>query len=701
MEEEKQTVVIIDDEPTTVLLLQTAVEPLAMVSTVSKSTDAFSLIKSLCPDLIVLDINMPELSGFDVCKQLKSSPDIASIPVIFVTSHNDYANERKALSLGAIDFISKPIDIELCRMRVKNHLLIQRQKKMLSQVNSKLEAERQQLSVTLKSIADGVISTNSLGEIVFINPVAQRLTGYCERDALSRPISEVMNLRDAVTNAPLLNPAIMALDVKRPVAASMNTELISRQGQSFRIENMASPIIDEKGDLAGAVTVFQDVSEVLEMSVKMTHLTHHDHLTGLPNRVLLHDRIEQAVSRSFASKQSIALLLLDIDNFKYLNDSLGHQVGDFVISTFAKRLSRIVGPGSTLARVGGDEFACLLTEMEANYSADGLAMACLQVSREPIDIDGQLHRLSLSIGISLYPQDAVNAEEMMRHADSAMYRSKSKGKDTFSFFSNELQQEIHRRIEIELKLRQAIESQGLVIFLQPKYDFDSKQIHGAESLVRIRDQHGNIIGPDDFIPLAEETGLIHEIGRQVLRKSCEFVARCSREGEDVKIAVNVAAKQLASLGFANEVKEIINNAGINPSSIELEVTESALMNDFEQTKIVLNELSALGVTLALDDFGTGYSSLSYLKQFPIDVLKIDRSFVIDMDKNIQSHDIVTAIVNLAQSLGLKIVAEGIETQSHFNGLKALGCQLGQGYFMCRPLEMEHFFAKYVDGTAVA
>lgn len=701
MDVEMQKVVIIDDEPTTLSILEHAVSTLADVILVSQSTQALSSIRKTKPDIIILDINMPEMSGFDVCRELKSSQDTRDIPVIFITSLADSENEQIALSLGAIEFITKPIDIELCKIRVRNHLTIQRQKKMLTDVNSALEAEKKQLVITLKSIGDGVISIDASGDVTFINPVAQRLTGFSEKEALSKPIESVMDLRDTATDEALLNPALYTLEVKRPVAMSYGAILISRHGQRFRVEDTASPIIDDDGTLKGAVIVFQDVSEAVEMAVKMTHLTNHDQLTGLPNRVLLHDRVVQAITRSFHSRQSIALLLIDIDNFKYLNDSLGHQVGDFVISSVAKRLNNIIDDRVTLARVGGDEFACLLTAENSHVGADVVAAEFLKTAREPIEIDGISHQLSLSIGISFYPQDAVNAEEMMRHADTAMYRAKSKGKDRFSFFSNDLQRAMHNRLDMELKLRRAIEANSLAVYLQPKYDFESKQVVGAESLVRLIDKDGEVISPDQFIPLAEETGLIHQLGKQVLQKSCEFVASCSPHTSDFKIAVNVAAKQLENPNFAAEVQAIIKGAGIAPESIELEVTESALMHDFEQTRLILESLSALNVTLALDDFGTGYSSLSYLRQFPLNVLKIDRSFVIDMDDEQQALDIVTAIVRLALSLNMTIVAEGIETMSQFNALQALGCHLGQGYFLHKPIAMADFFDKFIANIEVA
>jgi EAL domain-containing protein (putative c-di-GMP-specific phosphodiesterase class I) len=310
-----------------------------------------------------------------------------------------------------------------------------------------------------------------------------------------------------------------------------------------------------------------------------------------------------------------------------------------------------------------------------------------------------MHQLSISIGISLYPQDAVNAEEMMRHADTAMYRSKTKGKDTFSFFSKDLQHAMHRRVELEILLRKAIENNQVSIYVQPKYDFSGKNIVGAESLARLFDDEGKLVGPDEFIPLAEETGLIHQLGRQVLEKSCALVAKLNAKGQSLKLAVNVAAKQLENVHFAMEVEQVIFDAGIDAASIELEVTESALMQDFEQTKDMLNALSALGVSIALDDFGTGYSSLSYLRQFPLDVLKIDRSFVIDMDNEQQAFDIVSAIVHLAHSLDLSIVAEGIENEAQFNALRKLGCHYGQGYLMCKPIAVVDFETRFFESRA--
>lgn len=700
MDYEAQKVVIIDDEPSTLLLLKSAVAPLADVVTVSQNLNAVAIIHEHKPNLVILDISMPGISGFEICKQLKEHRLTSDIPVIFVTSHNDSETERMALMLGAIDFISKPVDIELCRIRVKNHLTIQEQKSMLSKINKKLDAERKQLATTLRSIADGVISIDTKGCVTFINPVAQRLTGYKEQDALGKDITLIMNLRSATTRELMINPALYALENKRSMSVAFNATLVSRHGQVCHIEDTASPIIDDQGVVLGAVIVFQDISQTMAMSVEMAYLTHHDQLTGLPNRVYLNDRITQSIAQEVTEQSGLALLLIDIDNFKYINDSLGHSVGDYVILTITERLQRIAGEEITLARVGGDEFAFLVHNRTSFCTAHQLAKHCLKNASKPIDINGRIHQVSLSIGISFFPQDAVNAEEMMRHADSAMYSSKSNGKNTISVFSSDLQQAIHRRVELELLLREAIENDRLEIYLQPKYDLESIQIVGAESLVRLLDDKGKLIGPDEFIPLAEETGLIHKLGHQVLRKSCELVAECSPWAKQFKVAVNVSAKQLSAPSFIEEVVKIIHKSGVSASSIELEVTESALMLGFEQTRERLHKLTSAGITIALDDFGTGYSSLSYLRQLPLHVLKIDRSFIADMEQSRQAEDIVSAIVQLAKSLGLLIVAEGIEKQLHYDECKRLGCHFGQGYFMNRPMPLSDFMAMFESTFSV-
>ncbi|WP_218418564.1 putative bifunctional diguanylate cyclase/phosphodiesterase [Alteromonas lipotrueae] len=700
MDMRAQKVLIVDDEPVNIVILESAVSSLANVISTSDSQEALQLVQIHKPDLIVLDISMPKRSGFDICRAVKADLGLREIPILFVTSFTDSENERKALALGAIDFIAKPIDIEICRMRVKNHLLMQRQKSQLSTYNERVLEEKEQLNITLNAIADGVIATDAEGLVTFINPVAQRLTGFNEFEACGRIVDDIMELRDATTNAEVINPALYTMKVKRPVAMAFNVKLVSKQGKECRVEDTASPILDTQGNVKGAVVVFQDVSESVAMAVQMTHVTNHDQLTGLPNRVLLHDRIVQCIHRTDTAQPSIALLLIDIDNFKYLNDALGHKVGDSIILSISKRLQQACGKSATLARVGGDEFACLLADVGSGLSADGVAMSCLQSAREPIQIDGRHHQLSLSIGISLFPQDASSAEEMMRHADTAMYRAKATGKDKFSFFSKDLQLAMRKRVEMEVKLRTALDNNSLALFFQPKYDLNLNKVVGAESLVRLIDDDGGIVSPDEFIPLSEETGLIHRLGKQVLVKSCEFIAKCVEANKPLKIAVNVSAQQIANPSFAKEVEEVIVSTGIDPKLLELEVTESALMADFDLTRNMLLALSSLGLTLALDDFGTGYSSLSYLRQFPLNVLKIDRSFVKDMDNEPQALDIVTAIVRLANCLNMILVAEGLETELQFHTLRQLGCEYGQGYYMCKPISENEFTTRFLNQTTI-
>lgn len=798
-------ILVVDDEPSSLLIMTEALSDLGTVICCDNGIDAIEKAFELQPDVILLDIEMPNLNGFEVCKRLKNNPKTAYCTVIFVSSYNDKIFECQSYEIGGIDLIHKPVDIKICRLRVINHLKLKQQEaqiraakhdistlvsqvpvyisywslqeenlfnnngqsrwfaidgeKMLGQqakdilpsdlykafhrcleqrineevVNIQFEKPRnnieyvrahihlrlkanqvmgviltltditsikrtkallanesERLKVMLNSIGDAVIATDKNAIIHFMNPIAERLTGWVAQDAKGRHIDEVMNLCDATTTQKSVNPITVALREQRVVAMALNTQLTDLDGRVYRVEDSAAPIRDEAGRIIGGIIVFHDVSESVVMAVKMSHLANHDLLTDLPNRILLHDRVLHACKVASGKQKQIALILIDIDHFKYLNDTLGHHQGDLIIKYVAKRLESLIDLSMTLARIGGDEFVILIPEVKATTAVDAIASEIIDTMSQPFRLDNQAYTLSVSVGVSINPTDSNTAEEMMTHADAAMYRAKEQGRNRFCYYSDDLEYQFKQRQRVEKLLRTAIEQDKVEVFYQPKLALSTQQIVGVEALVRIRDQENHLVSPIEFIPLAEETGLILTLGESVLKQSCVAAKEWFDRGHNIKVAVNIAAKQFTDKNFCRIVSEILKSTGLPSELLELEVTESSLMHDFEETKKMLNDLSSLGLTIAIDDFGTGYSSLSYLKMFPVDVLKIDQSFVKDMCNDTQSMDIVRTISSLAHSLNLQIVAEGIEQKQHLTSLLELGCKLGQGYLFYKPMPKADF-----------
>jgi len=682
------SVLIIDDEEINTLQLEHALDRVGNISTSNNSSEAIQLIEKNKPDILILDLEMPKVSGFDILEVIQQKPTLAHIRTVVITSHSDPAIEEKALSLGAIDFISKPLNLRLCRIRIENHIKIRTQEKVLQLTQEELFAEKEQLRITIDSIADAVISTDKKANIVYMNPVAQRLTGWSQTAAKGRHIEEVMKLVDATTKASSINPLVVALNENRPVAMALNTQLISKQGIEHRVEDSAAPILDKNHNQCGAVMVFQDVSEALAMSMQMTYLSHHDQLTALPNRVLLHDRLTQGIARAEFNDSKLSLMLLDLDKFKFINDALGHHVGDEIIAHIGHSLDLFACNDITVARVGGDEFALVVPHSANSLSLEPLVNQVLNVISKPFRSGGEQHVLTASLGISVYPDDASSVEEMLRHADSAMYKAKSESANSYFYFSDDLQIEMNRRLEVGNKLRKALDENDLEVHYQPKYDLNTDTLIGVESLVRLKDGQGGFISPVHFIEYAEETGLIFRLGEQVLEKSCIAAKNWLDKGLPIKVAVNISAKQFTDTKLVDTVAEILERTQLPSRYLELEVTESALIENFDYTVSQLKLISGMGVSIALDDFGTGYSSLSYLRLFPLDVLKIDQSFVRDMLDDAQAFNIVTTIIELAHSLRLQIVAEGIETSEQKVRLQELGCQVGQGYLLSKPLSFE-------------
>ena len=550
-------ILVVDDQTTDIRMLSEAVRDLGNVQLATDGRSAILAARRWGPDVVLLDIEMPGMNGFEVCKALKSDPKTCDAAVIFVTSHTQTENELRALDYGGIDFLQKPLNIPLARARIKAHIALRNEAKKLA---------------------------------------------------------------------------------------------------------------------------------------------NHDALTGLPNRFLLQDRIEQALQNARSSHGQVAMLLIHLDNLKAISDSFGQSVSDELLREVSSRLTACSQAVGTVSRQRGEEFIILLPDVNGVDAIGALTMRLLSAVSAPFSIQANRYDLSASIGISVFPDDSHSLDSLYQHADSAMCRARQEGRNRYRFFSSDIESSIRARQLLEQGMRNTLEHGLFDVFYQAKIDARDNRVVGMEALIRWRDGDGNFIPPMDFIPLAEETGLIVPIGQFVLLKACMDAKKFYEQGQVIPVSVNISAVQLQEESFLGMVMNILADSGLSPELLELEITEGVHASPLYNTRETLVALRALGVRISIDDFGTGYSNLTYLKRFPIDVLKIDQSFVKDLLVDKSDAAIIVAIIAFAEALGLELVAEGVETCEQAATLRSLGCNIMQGFLYSRPIPfslMSTFLAEAV------
>jgi diguanylate cyclase (GGDEF)-like protein/PAS domain S-box-containing protein len=569
-------------------------------------------------------------------------------------------------------------------------------------MEDELFAEKERAQVTLNSIGDAVICTDLAGNISFINRVAETMTGWSSQEATGKPMAEVLRILDADTRYAIPNPMDAAVTENRTLTLPMNCLLAQKDGTEIPIEDSVSPIHDREGKVTGAVIVFRGVSEARALTKQITYSAEHDFLTGLPNRMLLKDRVNQAIASAPRHQKKVAVLFLDLDGFKNINDSLGHPTGDKVLQSVAARLIECVRGSDTVSRQGGDEFVVLLSEVTQAEDATITAVRMLQAVAASHKIDDRDLHINTSIGIAVYPEDGTDAETLIKNADTAMYHAKENGKRSYQFFKPSMNTRAVARQFIEESLRRALDRKEFAVHYQPKVNIQTGKITGAEALVRWTHPDRGEVPPTEFIPVAEDSGLILPIGKWVLREACQQARAWLDAGLIIStVSVNLSAMQFRDENFLQDVFQILDETGLNPRRLELELTESALMKNADATEVVLKALRHRGIQVAVDDFGMGYSSLSYLRKFSIDALKIDRSFVHQIANTRDDRTIVNAIISMAQSLNLRVVAEGVETKEELEFLQAHLCDEAQGYYFSRPLTAENFAKLLSNGISKA
>jgi diguanylate cyclase (GGDEF)-like protein/PAS domain S-box-containing protein len=632
---------------------------------------------------ILLELSLPDSQGIETFDKLfAATPDV---PILILGGNTDQALAQRAVAHGAQDYLL-PDHLDSYSLTRALRNAIERKA-----VEDALYVEKERAVVTLNSIGDAVLCTDISGNITYLNLVAETMTGWGRQEATGHPLAEVFRIIDGSTRMPARDPMEMAVELNRTVGLTVNCVLIRRDGFESAIEDSAAPIHDRAGRVIGAVIVFHDVSAARAMSLQMTYSAQHDLVTDLPNRLLLNDRISQSIALARRRNRPIAVIFLDLDRFKYVNDSLGHAIGDKLLQSVSKRLLAGVRGSDTVSRQGGDEFVILLSEITYPEDAATSARKILRSLGAPHSVGGQDLHIDGSIGISVYPEDGGNAETLIKNADTAMYHAKEKGRNNFQFFKADMNRKAVERQSLEGSLRRALEREEFLLHYQPKVNLDTGEITGVEALIRWQQPARGLLPPSQFVPIAEDCGLIVQIGRWVMREAC----RQARAWQDaglpaLSIAVNVSAMEFRDSGFVEHVRTILSDTGLEARYLELELTEGVLMEDAESAASVLRELKKMGVQLAVDDFGTGYSSLSYLRQFPIDVLKIDRSFVQQISADPEDSTIVSAIINMGKSLKHLVVAEGIETQQQRAYLQTQHCAEGQGYLFSRPMAAAQF-----------
>lgn len=517
--------------------------------------------------------------------------------------------------------------------------------------------------------------------IEYVNPAFKRITGYDPQEVIGEDCRLLQrDDRDQEGIAAIRQ----ALSANREVSAVLRN--YRKDGALFWNQLYIAPVPDADGQTTHHIAVINDVTALIRYQEQLEYQANYDSLTRLPNRNLLRDRLQHALIVAQRHHKGVAVVFIDLDGFKNVNDSLGHSVGDRLLSVVADRLARCARASDTVARHGGDEFVIVMTDTVDEQSLIAWMERVRASISEPVWLDGTELYVGCSMGASLFPQDGDDAETLMKKADLAMYRAKDMGRNTFQFYQPEMNVSAGARLNLERRLRRALRDNEFLLHYQPQVDIETGQVVGMEALVRWSDPEVGLIPPSQFIPVAEESGLIGPLSEWVLREACRQNKAWQDEGlPPARVSVNLSARQFQQRDIAKLVMQVLEETGLDPQYLELELTESTIMRNAEEAVSMLNELHALGIGLAIDDFGTGYSSLSYLKRFPVDRLKIDRSFVSDIGESSDDETITSAIIALAHSLNLQVIAEGVETSTQLDFLKERACDEMQGYFFAKPL----------------
>ncbi len=684
------------------------------VETHGDPASALAAIGAPLPDLVITDYKMPGMNGAEFVRHFRRIPGCEDVPVIAITVYEERSFRLAALEAGATDFLLSPVDHAEFLTRARNLLQMRRQALIIKGRAHDLERElqdsersRQQLLRDSKERLAQVIDTvpacvsafDRDGACIFLNSRAAARFNVDAHGAIGQRadalLGDEMGARSLSLDQMVFRSGVALPTFEEESAAQEG-------GESEYWLTTKSPLRDGDGMIAAVLTSSLDITDRKKAERHLVHLAHHDALTGLPNRTFLQDRLRREIARARRGDRIFALLMLDIDRFKTVNDALGHHAGDALLCAVGERLGTHIRKKDVLARLGGDEFALLLAGIRNPQDALDRAEQILGALKQPFTIAGEDIVVGASIGVVLHPNDGDDAEDILKKVDIAMYRAKAEGRNLYRAFDPAMMSSARGEITLEAELRRALANQEFELFYQPQIDLRTNRIVGAEALIRWRHPTRGLVRPLDFLPFAEETGLIIPINEWVIAQACsEARSWCAHGLPPLRVAVNLSPVQFRNRNMVALVDDILARTGLDPKRLELELTETILMHDADAVTIELRELRKRGVSVSIDDFGTGYSSLAYVKKFPVDRIKIDQSFVRNLTSDPNDAAIVRAIVNLGHSLGIDVIAEGVDSADQVEMLRAEGCEEAQGFLFAKPLPVEEFLALVQADAAVA
>ena len=686
----RPTLLIVDDIADNIHTLLGALKDSYSIRVASSGTTALAMVNGdTPPDLVLLDIVMPGMDGYEVCRKIKASPVGNRIPVIFVTVVDAAPEKVKGFEVGGADYITKPFDVDEVRARIRNQLELARLRNVLEQQvaqrSALLEKSEAKYHVLAEYSPNWEYWTAPDGTFLYVSPACTDVSGYAAEDFFA----------DAGLMEKIIHPEDLAAwkahgPSARPVdQVPVIFRIRARDGRERWLEHVCKPVVDPHGHYMGLRGSHRDISERRYVEERLDFFVNRDTLTGLANRSLFRELLGYALQSAEANCSGFSLLFVDLDNFTAINESLGHAAGDQVLIEAGKRLRAVLPQVEAIARISADGFNIIVEPGTDALPVDFVAQRVIDELAQPFIIDGKPIYVGACVGIAMYPEDGSDTEMLQSNAEVALHRARDRGRGELQFFSSEMSRHAKDRLSLDADLRRAVERGELLLHFQPQSDLTNGKIIGVEALVRWNHPVRGMISPADFIPLAEESGCIVPLGDWVMREACRHFKTWLDAGYPLKhIAVNVSTVQLGRGRLVDTVKAVLEESGINPGQLELEITESCIMVDHGQSFKEISALKALGVRLSIDDFGTGYSSMAYLQELNANQLKIDLRFVRDITHNGANASIVKAIIALGHSLGLEVLAEGVEDAGQARFLRSLHCDVMQGYLLSKPLSVD-------------